>query len=115
MQTDIFPNIKPQSIINLNVALKDIGPTRRRLFLIWHRKHPHVWKEVERRFIEKAKNGQMRIGIKEIFEELRQAIASEKREDDFKLNNNWTSVYARLLAYKYPELSKRLELRTVYA
>ena len=57
----------------------------------------------------------MRIGIKEIFEELRQAIASEKREDDFKLNNNWTSVYARLLAYKYPELSKRLELRTVYA
>ena len=96
----------------LFTVLKDFSIQRRRQFLIWHRKHPEIWKMVEKRFIQKARMGQQRIGLKEIFEQLRQEyIEQVKAPDSWKLNNNWTSAYARLLAYKYPELATRIEIR----
>lgn len=115
MQTEIFPEVKPEQNIPLMSALSDMGPMRRRQFILWHREHRWVWKAVEKRFIAKASAGQMRIGLKEIFEELRQEYLKEDRtsNDAWKLNNNYTSIYARLIAYKYPELSSRLEMRRV--
>jgi hypothetical protein len=111
MQTELFPTKKPTVHINLNLALRDMSPKKRELFYKWHNKNPFVWKAIENIFLDKAKNGQKRIGLKEIFEELRQTIIKEKNDDEWKLNNNWTSAYARILAFKYPELSHFLEIR----
>jgi hypothetical protein len=113
-QLSLYPHLKPQMSVDMNVALYGVSPTRIRNFLDWHKKNPIVWKEVERKFIEKAKDGQKRIGVKEIFEEIRQELTNKPNEG-YKLNNNWTAAYARLLAYKYPELAGCIELRGTHA
>lgn len=113
IQLEAFPVLRPPAPMPLLTVLKDFSMQRRRQFLIWHRKHPDIWKLVEKAFINKARQGQQRIGVKEIFEQLRQEYVEQtNKTDGWKLNNNWTSVYARLLAYKYPELASRIELRT---
>jgi hypothetical protein len=93
MQTEIFPVRKAPVHINLNIALRDIPPWKRAQFYAWHKSNPNVWVEVEHLFVEKVKSNQKRIGLKEIFEELRQTYKGKGGLGDWKLNNNWTAIY----------------------
>lgn len=114
-QFELWPHLRPEVAVKMNVALYGVSEYKIKRFLDWHKKNPMVWKEVEKRFIEKAKNGQGRIGVKEIYEEIRKEYSNENSERGYKLNNNWTSVYARLLAFKYPELIGKIEIRGTHA
>jgi hypothetical protein len=79
-------------------------------------KHRAVWELAESMFLSMVAAGEERIGLKEIFERLRK----DKRirlllGDDFKINNNMTSKFARMLAVKYPTYADRLEFRRLAA
>lgn len=67
-------------------------------FLKFHHDNPHVYRMLVKFARQVKDSGRRRYGIKSLFERLRWHMAFEvKSETDFKLNNNYTSRYARLL------------------
>lgn len=82
------------------------------LFIAYHAKRPEIWQQFERMALWLIKNRHENFGAKEIFEALRRGnedIASSEKE--FKLNNNFTSIYARVFVLFHPEYRHRIELR----
>lgn len=82
-------------------------------FALFHQANPHVYQALRQLAIQLAQRGHRRIGIKMLFEVLRwqYALRTDDPNSEFKLNNNYTSFYARLLDQE-PELNGRFELRT---
>lgn len=98
--------------------LVELGVERERAekFVEFHVENKEIWFG----FVEKALallgKGQRRWGAKAIFEVLRYetAIGAKSRQqaaDAHKLNNNLTSLYARLWAVKYPHFADFFETR----
>lgn len=82
----------------------------------YHAKYPNVWHQVELLFLMRVHSGARRIGVKKLFEDLRDNPEIQKQAgDEFKLNNNFTSAYARALLTKWPEYSELVELRRLAA
>lgn len=77
----------------------------------WLAANPHVLDA----FISLARQaraaGCQRIGAKLIVERLRWEYLLQTHNDDFKLNNNYTSRLARLAADRCPELAAMFEFR----
>lgn len=72
-------------------------------FEVFHAEHPEVY-ELFRRFthimIDRGfENGSAKL----IFERIRWETAIELRRDPVKLNNNYTSRYARMFENQYPQ------------
>ncbi len=80
-------------------------------FEAFHRANPHVYEELRRLALEMRRRGVRRYGIKGLFEVLRWRYALQTRGDEFKLNNSYTSRYARLLMEREPELRGFFEVR----
>jgi hypothetical protein len=89
------------------------GLTLEQQFLAFHRTNPHVYQALRRLALELVGRGHRRIGIKMLFEVLRwqYALRTDDPNSEFKLNNAYTSFYARLLNQE-PELCGCFELRT---
>ena len=67
-------------------------------FLKFHRDNPHVYRMLVKFARQVKDSGRRKYGIKSLFERLRWHLDFETKSDtDFKLNNNYTSRYARLL------------------
>lgn len=65
---------------------------------------------------ESAKaHGEKRVGIKALFERLRWSYARATVGDAWRLNNNHTSRYARLIAEQRPDLADLFETRKLRA
>jgi len=80
-------------------------------FVAYHTENPHVF-NVFRRFAKDLKDaGRKHYGAKAIFERVRWHFAVESKADDFKLNNNYPSCYARLLIAMDPTFSDFFETR----
>jgi hypothetical protein len=81
-------------------------------FEAFHLENPHVlYAIVTVAFFLKDK-GFKRAGMKMIFERLRWEYAIKtKGEEEYKLNNNYTSYYARLVMCLEPELAGFFRLR----
>ena len=90
------------------------GDTLELRFNAFHAAHPEVYRELCRLArIAKAK-GKKRIGIGLLFEVMRwqRIIESLPGEaEDFKLNNNYRSRYARLIMRREPDLNGIFEVR----
>lgn len=72
-------------------------------FLDYHQRTPQVY-EAFRDVIFKIYNkGQKRWGAKAAIEIVRYKLNIE-RDGDFKIDNRFTALYARVLLYKHPEL-----------
>lgn len=85
-------------------------------FHAFHAAHPEVYDEL----VELARcgvaAGQRRLGMKQLFEVLRwhRTLRGLPAEGEtFKLNNNYTSRYARLVMTLEPDLAKAFETRTL--
>jgi hypothetical protein len=78
-------------------------PIERR-FAEFHRANPDVYHCLEQRALEFAGRGRKRIGIAELVEELRYMPHLHTHGDQFKLNNSYRSLYARLLIHRNPTL-----------
>jgi hypothetical protein len=74
-------------------------------FRQFHAENPHIYEALERMAFKLRNKGMERWGIKALWEVLRYelAIATNSPVTTFRLNNNMTAYYARLLMERNPE------------
>ena len=85
----------------------DRPPTIQEDFERFHAAHPNVYDGLVRLTRSGVAAGATRLGMKQLFEVLRweRTLAGLPAEDEaFKLNNNYTSRYARLVMEREPDL-----------
>lgn len=75
--------------------------------------NPHVYDNLIRLTRRLKVSGRKRVGIGHLFEVLRweYAIRTEHREDQYALNNNFRSRYARKIIDNIPDLQDMFEIR----
>ena len=76
--------------------------------------NPHVYHALVRLARGLVANGRRRFGIGMLFEVLRWETAMSTTGDDFKLNNNHRSRYARLIMATCPDLANVFETRELH-
>jgi len=76
----------------------------------FHKANPHVLEEMLRLARERVAHGATRIGIKSLWEELRERLRVLKT-GEYKLNNSYTAIYGRMLVERAPELEPLVEIR----
>lgn len=76
----------------------------------FHQANPHVYEALRLRALRAKRRG-FRPGIGCLFEVLRWSHGLTSQGDEFLLNNNFRSHYARLLMAQEPELDGFFELR----
>jgi len=74
-------------------------------FRRFHAENPHVYTALERLAFRLRNRGVQRWGVKALWEVLRYELALNTNEPvgTFRLNNNFTAYYARLLMERNPE------------
>lgn len=82
-----------------------------RRFAEFHRANPHILAELERRALALVGVGAPRVGVKAIWEAMRYDALVRTDSRDWKLNNSYTALYARLLIHRRPELADVIETR----
>lgn len=99
-------------------SVYDDAPDGRSLesrFREFHANNPHVYAELVKLARRARGRGVERIGIKMLWEVLRWQLQIETYHpggDSFRLNNNFHSIYARLLMDENPELRGLFETRS---
>jgi hypothetical protein len=87
--------------------------TPRQKFEAFHTRNPQVYRELETMSAQLVARGRKRIGLKMLTEVLR--WEHQMRTDDpnshFKINNSYTSYYARLLIENHPDWEGLFEMR----
>lgn len=79
-------------------------------FRKFHAANPHVYANLHQLALSARRAGQQRGGMKAFFEILRYTTLVTTGES-FKLNNNFTALYARLMMQQEPELRGFFEVR----
>ena len=82
-------------------------------FWRFHAANPHVYEHLKALCLEVRRRGVQRFGIRTVWERLRWHARFEttRKPEDWKLNNNYTRHYARLLMAQEPALSGMFETR----
>ncbi len=80
-------------------------------FREFHAENPHVYRLLRDGALELRLAGWKHFGIAALYEGLRYQRALETTTDDFKLNNDFRALYARLLMEQEPELHGLFETR----
>lgn len=74
-------------------------------FWAFHTAHPEVYEELREMALRLRRQGRKHYGIKALYEIVRfNKAISARSSADWKLNNNFTSLYARLLMQKESSL-----------
>lgn len=82
------------------------------LFCTYHLAHPDIWKAFQAFAIQMYKSGRRRYSAKTIMERIRWEYEL-RHADEFKINNDFTSLYARTLMRKYFQFRGFFELREI--
>lgn len=78
----------------------------------FHASNPRVYEVLVRLAREwVAATGRGKLGIKALYERARWEIAVQTNNPDYKLNNNFTAFYARLIMAQEPDLSELFHMR----
>lgn len=87
--------------------------TPRERFEAFHQRNPRVLTELERMTALMVRRGRKRIGIKMLFEVLRwnYYLTTDDPDSEYRLNNNYTAYYARLIIARHPEWGDVFVLR----
>lgn len=81
----------------------------------FHAANPHVYELFKRFAFEAIKLGARRISAKFILERVRwESMIKTRGAHGFKLNNDFTSRYARLFIAEYPTHSDIFETRSLF-
>ena len=84
-------------------------------FWAFHRDNPHVYARlVVLARAWKERRGGAKLGMGMLFEVLRWDVAMRTTGEDFKLNNNVRSYYARLIMAREPDLDGVFEIRQLH-
>ena len=81
------------------------------VFREFHAANPHVYEGLRDGALDLRRAGWKHFGIARLYEGLRYQRAVVTTADDFKLNNNFRALYARMLMEQEPELAGFFELR----
>ena len=81
-------------------------------FAAYHNAHPEVYRMFEQFVFELLRRGKTHYSADAIMHRVRwETSVSGRDEDDFKINNNHVSYYARLFIENHPELKDFFETR----
>lgn len=95
------------------VAESPLG-SNARAFWEHHLEHPGVYRLLRQLAFQAVRAGATRLGMKNLYEVARWNRMMEglpESDDQFRLNNNWTGMYARLLMENEPTLAGLFETR----
>ena len=81
-------------------------------FAAFHAANPHVADALERLAEQWFAAGNAKCSTKLLMERARWEFGISGTGDDYRLNNNWTAFYARLLIARRPEWADAFALRT---
>ena len=96
----------------MSTVLIDRSTTIAQKFCQYHEQNPEVYRTLVRLARQMKARGYRRVGIKMLFEVARYHLMLQTADPDgFKLNNNYTSRYARLIMESEPDLKGFFELR----
>lgn len=76
----------------------------------FHLRNPHVYTALESLALRKQASGEA-FGIKALWEECRYELHGIEEVGSYKLNNDFTALYARLLIERHPSLETVLKVR----
>lgn len=102
-QTDLF-----QPVVAPLYAAAD---TIQQRFEKFHAANPWVFNALVTLTRKYADMGRTRVGINHLVEVVRWQYAGSTKGDEFKVNDNFTSRYARLIGKEYPQYAKMFETR----
>ncbi|BDY33199.1 hypothetical protein [Mycolicibacterium mageritense] len=91
----------------------DYGITTAERFERFHDENPIVYLvlvRLAREWVQRT--GRHKVGLAALRERARWEIAMATNDPDFKLNNNYTPFYARLIMARCPDLADIFDLRT---
>lgn len=103
---DIEPLIIPERVV---------GQTIQEKFEAFHALNPWVYRALVRLTADWVARGRTRIGMKMLTEVLRWEYGRQTVGDEFKINNNFTSRYVRLLVSEHPEFADAFHTRELRA
>lgn len=86
------------------------GATTEERFREFHKQNPHVYANLRGLALQAKRAGATKGGVKQLFEILRYSSLTTTGKE-WKLNNIYTSWYARLLMEREPELAGFFEIR----
>lgn len=99
---DLSPLTEPDYAPHLTIAER---------FAIFHQQNPHVADTLELLAEQWFRAGHTRVGIKALYERARWESGVTTAGDVWRLNNDWTAHYSRLLLARRPEWADRIHLR----
>lgn len=76
---------------------------KKRKFLEYHRDNPHVYELFKEFALQIIKSGHKNFSARGIFHRIRWETYTDDRFEPLKVNNNYSSGYARLFEQDYPE------------
>ena len=81
-------------------------------FREFHAKNPGIYYLFEIQVLRAIAKGRSKVGAKNIMEWIRWELYIKTTKDQsFKLNNNFTSYYARMFIRKHPQHADKFEIR----
>ena len=95
------------------VAARERGALIERRYLDFRQANTHVWDRLVELAGAQVVAGARRLSIKQLFEVMRYEQSLVTGEDRFKLNNDFTSRYARDLMAEHPRFAGRFETRAL--
>lgn len=98
-------------IVN-NEAFSDIKPHIVEKFLVFHQNNPHIYPLFKKYSAMVMNSGRKRYSIKTIIERIRWHVDVETKGEEFKINNNHSSCYVRLLIMDHPQYADFFKTRS---
>lgn len=114
MTATIAPPAAQLSLFQLQPLNRIAGSKPRTIaaqFEAFHAANPGVYQALRRLALDMRRRGVRSYGMKGLFEILRWQYALQTQGEPYKLNNNYTSHYARLLMKNEPALAHFFETR----
>ena len=88
------------------------GLTREERATLFHKLNPHIYDIVVDMSLSMKRSGWKKAGIRMIWERLRWLYAVKTQGGIYKLNDHYTSFYARWVMENVPELQNFFEVRS---
>lgn len=101
---DIAPLVEPDYEPSLSIDER---------FAIFHAANPHVADALEALARQWVAAGRKKLGAKALMERLRWESGIQTEGDVYRLNNDYSSRYSRLLAKRHPEWTDLFETRAL--
>ena len=95
----------------LPIVPAESGLTIEESFGLFHQANPHIYRLLRQMALEYKLSGHARCGMKMLWEALRYSSGVQTRGEPYKLNNNYTALYARLLMRQERQLRGFFEVR----